>query len=173
MYQVNDIEINDVTHPRTGEVLETVKKIHYTILVYNDTTGMYNTRVGKILVGVGYEAPTIDGLGTRYQMPGGNRHFYDSDLVIMTNFIADYFKIEKNRWGHDGNVFNKGLNLGQSFIYNLEGFEISSRGRLWEAILQCMIDITGHPRDFIMDKEKYIMGSKLNPKYTPKRLKFE
>jgi hypothetical protein len=178
MNTVRDIEIEEVTAPalphNTGgeRRLDTVRRIRYTSRVYSQTTGTYYDHEGQFIVAVGYRGMGSD--GPRTYTPGGSRLIYQAELVITTRFGADIFVIAKNRWGVDSNSFSVGDDLGYHLItQGLSGFDLLSRERLVEKIFQALSDITGHPKEYIKNKERYVMNRRLQPRYYTNPLIFE
>lgn len=176
MNNIIDIRIDEVVdeHPRMGRRnLDTVRKVVYKTRVFSQTTGMWYDREGHIVVAVGYRG-AFDGNGADvYKTPGGSRIIYQADMVIMTRFTSDMFAVVKNRWGIDSVRFDKGLDLGMFLIgRGLDGFGIEDRELIWENVLQALSDVTGHPKEYIRNKERFILNRSMRPRYYTKPLEF-
>jgi hypothetical protein len=176
---VGDIRIEEVIDENrlTGRNrnLDTVRKVVYHTRVYSPSMGTWYDHQGNILVGVGYRNAFggDENSMTAYKMPGNTKHVYSADMIIMTRFGCDSFTVPKNRWGTDGRVYSKGIELGFFLLgRGLDGFDMDSRERLWEKILQALSDVTGHPIDYIKDKERFMLEYKLKPRYFKKEFQF-
>lgn len=175
---IENIRVEEVIdeNPLRGRVnLPSVRKVVYTCRVFSQSTGMWYNREGNILVGVGYRSFRGDpNMAEITKMPVSNKHLYQADMVIMTRFTCDTFTVLKNRWGIDGGRYSRGLDLGYFLVgHGLDAFDMDSRELLWENILEALHQVTDHPIDYIKDKERFMLGYKLKPRYVKTEFEFK
>jgi len=144
----------------------------FTARIYSETTRMYYDHEGSIIVSIANRAAIGNELNAA-RVSGSMKFVYQAELVIVTDFSARRFKVVKNRYGVDGSEYRRGIDLGVFLIgRGLGDFDLLSRERITDKIFKALADITGWPKEYIKNRERFILEFQLKPKYNTKKFTF-